>query len=207
LGLNLCLKFIERMNGQIWVTNKPDRGGACFCFALPVVSHDKRSVPPTPSITNILTTPLQEQEKFPMQHQATGMSSGEGLKILLVDDTLINLKVLARMLKCISSSHRVTTVDSGAKGLNELHKDHFDLVITDIQMPEMDGVEFARRIRTGGFPSKPVVVALTAETSEALYRRCEAVGIAFVLHKPISNAQFREFFDRTLHNLAPCVEK
>ena len=98
-------------------------------------------------------------------------------------------------------------------------------------MPEMDGIELSRRIRSSLFmPSKPVVVALTAETSESLHRRCASVGIAHILYvsfryvvlcleekrknltehatffvqKPISASQLKAFFDRTLHNLVQC---
>lgn len=62
------------------------------------------------------------------------MQPYEALKILVVDDTIINLKVLARMIRRISDKFEVVTADSGLKALEVVARDNFDLVITDLQM-------------------------------------------------------------------------
>jgi CheY-like chemotaxis protein len=69
----------------------------------------------------------------------------------------------------------------------------------------MDGIELCQQIRESSLlEPKPVVVALTAETSESLHHRCEAVGIAHILYKPISSHQFKSFFESTFQTLRPC---
>ena len=69
----------------------------------------------------------------------------------------------------------------------------------------MDGIELCQRIRdsTTLYP-KPMVVALTAETSESLHRRCTAAGISHILYKPIAWQQLKSFFEKTCETLVPC---
>ena len=116
-------------------------------------------------------------------------------QILVVDDTLINLKVLRRMLERIGYQS-ITTVESGDSALKELDKSDYDLVITDIQMPNMDGFELSKAINTRA--NKPIVVGLTAETSESLHEKAAANGMETILFKPITTAQMSQFLSSTL---------
>ncbi|GKY97279.1 hypothetical protein MPSEU_000686300 [Mayamaea pseudoterrestris] len=198
IGLNLCRKFVERMKGNIWVTNNP-AGGACFSFCLPVVNS-----PEFIASSKILVETRTNSQTNELRRPADSISH-HALRVLVVDDTLINLKVLERMIVRLSDKYIVKAANSGAKALQELTRNQYDLVITDIQMPVMDGIELCQAIRANDAISpKPIVAALTAETSESLHHRCAAVGISHILYKPISSHQFKSFFECTLHTLAPC---
>lgn len=158
LGLNLCLKFIKRMNGNIWVSENPE-GGACFSFYLQCSykSADNKDVD---CEGNEL-----DQNSF---HHPTVQSSLDpngaiaDYRVLIVDDTAINLKVLDRMLQRVGI-HHVQCVDSGAKALQILEVQEFDLVLTDVQMPDMSGIELSEHIhRRNDLCCSPLVIGLVS---------------------------------------------
>eukprot|EP00977_Amphora_coffeiformis_P020931 scaffold8649_cov185-Amphora_coffeaeformis.AAC.2 len=193
LGLNLCVSFIRRMQGNIWVTNNAT-GGCCFSFYLPFASDsasDEAPLPPSPS----------EKLKAVL---APSTSHASKYKVLVVDDTLINRKVFTRMLSRIGVG-LVTSVESGLDGLKALEKGSYNFVITDIQMPEMDGFQFTQKLHENPTIAAklPVVVGLTAETSRDLDERCHKSGMADVLHKPITLAEMCDYFENVVGTLRP----
>jgi signal transduction histidine kinase/FixJ family two-component response regulator len=203
LGLNLCLKFIQRMNGNIWVTNN-EKKGCCFSFYVPKCGRAEKSIgmggrnapDQQTSIFHTWRGALKKQAKDPSE-----------IKLLVVDDTLINLKVLDRMLQRVGVG-KVVLVDSGAKAikaLKESEENPYDLVITDIQMPIMSGTEFSATVRDSpGISYRPIIVGLTAETSQDLERRCLESGMVYVLHKPVTTDQLEEFLYNIL-NMRPAI--
>lgn len=197
LGLNLCLKFVKRMRGNIWVSNSAAKG-SCFSFYLPVV--DMEGSDHSPASMRSASPSSECSESTPSRvHTPIGSQ-----RVLVVDDTIINLKVLERMLNRVGVT-KLATVDSGAKALSLLEGQQFDLVITDIQMPEMTGTELSDAIcEKGCIATKPIVVGLTAETSEALLGRCASSGMSHVLYKPITTTQIQHFFEHILPGLERC---
>lgn len=207
LGLNFCVEFIKRMNGNIWVSNCSD-GGACFSFFLPVVEsdeHEQAQENQNGTSEEAGTIPkLVSEESQPEMARTPSLSRISDLTVLVVDDTVINLKVLDRMLRKMGIAN-LTTCDSGPKALYVLEEKRFDLVITDIQMPEMTGIELCDNIlRVDKIKTKPVVVGLTAGTSESLRQQCEDSGMIHVLHKPITVRQIQYFFVEILLGLKRC---
>jgi CheY-like chemotaxis protein len=121
------------------------------------------------------------------------------VRVLVVDDTHINLKVIERMLNGIGVGV-VRVADSGRSALSILQGESFALVITDIQMPEMDGVQLSSAILSDeSIPIKPVVVGLTAETSDTIQERCSKAGMSTLLHKPITTKQLQSFISDLFH--------
>ena len=128
---------------------------------------------------------------------ATTMSD---LRVLVVDDIPINLKVIERMLKGIGVG-TVRLADSGRSALAIMENEAFPLIITDIQMPDMDGMQLSDAIRSrddAAVRTKPLVVGLTAETSDTIHERCAKSGISHVLHKPITKKQLETFICNNL---------
>jgi signal transduction histidine kinase/DNA-binding NarL/FixJ family response regulator len=198
LGLNLCLKFVKRMKGNIWFNNNRE-GGSCFSFYVALASdgEQKRSLPPPRSVG-----PNESEVEKGLRAQS-GSSSASQYRVLVVDDTMINLKVLQRMLKRIGVG-KVITVDSGKKALAVLDSgEEFDLVLSDINMPEMNGFQLVDTIRCSGYSEKLVVVGLTADTSEQVTKMCYRSGMSHVLHKPMTSDQMKDFFDKTIGDLRP----
>ncbi len=205
VGLHLCRLFVNRMNGQIWATNN-GRGveGSTFSFYLPLVSHATRNsavdIPRPNRITDFYTKSSKNirdirdkrnDQKPPALHY----------RVLLVDDILINRKVIGRMIKKVGIS-KFTAVDSGKSALEELARNHYDLVITDLQMPGMSGTELSATIRDSKtLLSTPIVVGLTASGNDAT--QCIESGMADLLYKPITVSEMKHYFEATVPNLKP----
>jgi two-component system, sensor histidine kinase and response regulator len=121
---------------------------------------------------------------------------GKSLKILLAEDNLVNQKLASRLLE--KRNHIVTIVRNGKEALDALEKDRFDLVLMDMQMPEMDGFEATRILRqrekTNG--NHQSVVAMTALAMNGDKERCMKAGIDGYLAKPIHPQELDEVLDR-----------
>ena len=110
--------------------------------------------------------------------------SGRSLSILVAEDKRTNQIVIAKILD--RAGHRVTLVDNGEAALDMLEMQEFDLVLMDVNMPVMNGIEAAKLYRFAalGRPHVPVV-ALTADATEEVARRCEEAGMDACITKPI----------------------
>jgi two-component system sensor histidine kinase/response regulator len=120
---------------------------------------------------------------------------GKSLKILLAEDNLVNQKLASRLLE--KRKHSVTIVCNGREALTALEKDHFDLVLMDMQMPEMDGFEATRILRErekakGGHQP---VVAMTALAMNGDKERCIEAGMDGYLSKPIRTQELDEVLE------------
>jgi CheY-like chemotaxis protein len=107
------------------------------------------------------------------------------LSVLLAEDNLVNQRLAVRLLE--KRGHRVVVAGTGVEALKALEKERFDLVLMDVQMPEMDGLEATAAIRekeksTGAHQA---VVALTAHAMKGDREKCMAAGMDGYLTKPI----------------------
>ncbi|CAM4124686.1 AAA family ATPase [Vreelandella rituensis] len=177
LGLSICKKLVEQQQGQIGFNSEEHRGSH-FWIELDYAR------PATEAATGHGNT-------------ARPVRLERMLRILLVEDTEINQEVTAGLLR--GAGHRVDIADDGFTALS-LHNDNdYDLILMDIHLPDMDGLETTARLRAHRDPDKASVpvVALTAAITSRDLRRYEATGIAAVLGKPL---QFEEL-EQTLGRL------
>ncbi len=133
--------------------------------------------------------PLVQAE--PVDHEAA--AAPRGLKILLAEDNPINALLTRELLR--RRGHHVTEVTSGDGAVKAMETGSFDVLLTDIHMPGMDGVEAARAIRaneTAGGRTRTPIIALTADALETGMRACKDVGMDGFLTKPIDPAQLDE---------------
>ncbi len=162
LGLAVCRQIVERMNGTI--AAQPHAGGARLTFQIPL---SRLAVPvaeaPAPSVVE---------------------ATGAAVHVLIVDDNATNRLVAQTLCEMFGCS--AEAVDNGEDAVHAVADGRFDLVLMDIKMPGMDGVEATRRIRSGGGPaSQAPILALTANADPAdaaFYRLC---GMNGVVEKPI----------------------
>ena len=118
-------------------------------------------------------------------------------RILVIDDELVIRQALAIMLANVG--HKVETAENGRAGLELLERESFDLVLTDILMPEMDGVEAMRKLRA--LPSPPKIVAMSGGvqlTREDFPRAAELLGADAALSKPVRARELYALVDRLL---------
>ena len=127
--------------------------------------------------------------------QRTGL---EGKRVLLVDDDVRNVFALSSALE--GYGMQVSFAENGAEGLELLERDgRFDLVLTDIMMPEMDGYETIRRLRAmPGFDRLPVI-ALTAKAMREDREKCLEVGASDYIAKPVDPGQLASLMKVWLH--------
>jgi CheY-like chemotaxis protein len=122
--------------------------------------------------------------------------------ILLAEDNAINQRLTARILE--KSGHSVVIVANGKEALTALHNDTFDLVLMDIQMPEMDGFEATRAIRRGDkIKDRNVpIIALTAHAMTGDRDLCLAAGMTSYISKPIRADDLLSLIEQTLETKA-----
>jgi CheY-like chemotaxis protein len=162
LGLSISARLIEAMNGRFWVESEVGKGSTFqFEIAFDMAEDTAKGV------------------VNPMDLKSSP------LKILLAEDNVVNQRVATRMLE--REGHTVRVVGDGQQALLALAEERFDLLLTDIQMPEIDGFELARKIRASEEEGEAhqMIVALTAHASEEDRQRCIEAGIDDYLTKPI----------------------
>ncbi|MGU8077147.1 ATP-binding protein [Burkholderia pyrrocinia] len=165
LGLSLCKQFTALMDGTIAVSSTPGRGST-FTVVLPLsVAAD--TLPANPAATR----PDKTEGSTPM-------------RILIVDDYALN-RVLLRD-QCQNLGHDCDVVEDGRDALRLCREQGYDMVLTDLSMPDMSGFELARCLRRQGY-TRPILAA-TADASVETSRRCRQAGIADLLIKPLSLA-------------------
>lgn len=127
--------------------------------------------------------------------------------ILLVDDETINLDVLSRRIS--REGYLVSQAESGEKALDLMKVQQFDLVILDVHMPHMDGIEVLKKIKANPQTRDTPVIMLSADSSSKLVRKCLLLGAGDFLTKPLIMELARNRIEinlRTLALAAPTVD-
>ena len=171
LGLSICRQIVERMDGRIWAENNAGRG-ATFAFDLTA----PRTIAHAEVQSNIQALADLELQSNP--------------HILIVDDNATNRVVaqaLCEMFGCSSE-----TSEDGVEALEAVQARPFDLVLMDIKMPRMDGVQATQAIRALTGPERNIpIIALTANADPDDARAYLAIGMAAVVEKPIKPERLR----------------
>lgn len=168
LGLSICKRLVELMGGNITIESEPDKGTTihfCITFGLDEVLPKRAPTDP--------------------QQVTTGP-----LKILLVEDEKVNRIATTRLLE--KSGHSVESAENGADAISLLDQHHFDIVLMDIQMPVLDGVEATKAIRRGdaGQANKDIpIIATTAYAMSKDKDKFLEVGMNEHLAKPVDLEQ------------------
>jgi len=165
LGLAISQRIVQAMQGELKIDSEPGQGSTFyFEIELPIAGQ------------------------VDIERHETPLHSSRSLKILVVDDVEMNRDLCKTML--CRAGHEVDLADSGAAAISMAHGRCYDLILMDVQMGEMDGMEATRRIRlSSGSPWTVPIVALTANVLPEQVERYKSAGMDDHIAKPINRAE------------------
>jgi signal transduction histidine kinase/ActR/RegA family two-component response regulator len=160
LGLSICDRIARAMDARIEIDDAKE-GGACFRFCVP------------------LREATGETERPPLDVPR--------LDVLLVEDEAVNRRLMSLLLE--REGHRVTAATTGERAVELASTNRFDVVLMDLRLPRMDGLEAMRQI--AGLPDAPPVLAMSAHAALADHAELLAAGFRAVLPKPVDLGRLR----------------
>jgi len=171
LGLSICRQVIERMGGRIWAENNKGRG-ATFAFDITA----RRAAAVVEPASNVSSLPELDLKSAP--------------HVLIVDDNATNRVVAQALCEMFGCSSELA--EDGLEAVQAVQEGRYDLILMDIKMPRMDGVQATQAIRAlGGEVGRTPIVALTANADPEDAKHYLSVGMAAVVEKPIKPERLR----------------
>jgi len=180
LGLAVSRSIVTLMGGTITLKSMPGEGTTITFDAQfdlsPELHPESQPAPPIPSVGDLQGVTVA----------AAGISASSlSLRILLAEDNLVNQKVAMGMLARMG--HRITLAKNGLEALEQWRQNDFDLILMDVQMPEMNGLQATTQIRREEAVGVHVpIVAMTASAMSEDRDRCLAAGMDDFISKPVS---------------------
>lgn len=202
LGLVICKELANMMNGSIWVESDMGKGST-FSFTC-VLKYEKqasfldklrnRTTPePSKQTTSSVVVPLLARDNEYVKLQR------EKFNILVAEDNAVNKKVVLRILE--AAGFPAQAVSNGLEALQTVsaNRQKYNLILMDVQMPEMDGFTATQQIRLlGAEMTRLPIVALTAHAQQSDREKCLAAGMSDYLSKPIKNQELVTMLDKWL---------
>jgi len=188
IGLSLTRDLVYLHNGTIECQSEEGKG-TTFTVTIPInkESFSKSQIDDTYQIdldkpqTYILDMDALTPRETPLADETAESPDDDIYHILLVED---NIELLMLMQALLSSKYHVATAQNGHEALELMERQDLDLIISDVMMPEMDGIELTRRVKENPNTSHLPVILLTAKTQEADRQESMRVGADDYITKP-----------------------
>ena len=200
--------FVERVRERpelstakiMLLTSAGRRGDAARCEELGIAAYLTKPVRRS-ELLEVISRLLDKREHRPARHLITRYSIGKAcnapasLRVLVAEDNAVNQKLVTRLLE--KRGHSVRVVANGREALESLERGTFDLVLMDVQMPEMDGFEATGELRKREQPSglHTPIIALTAHAMKGDRERCLEAGMDGYLSKPINSQELDDLLE------------
>ncbi|MCO4781078.1 MAG: response regulator [Candidatus Cloacimonetes bacterium] len=166
LGLAICKNLVELMNGTIWIESEINNGSK-FCFTIELEKSD------------VTVVEVNESKSLFDESLATQLP----LKILVAEDNRVNQKVIQQFL--LKLGYTIDIAEDGVEAIEFLKIKQYDLILMDLQMPRMDGVETTKNIIENYGPMRPRIIAMTANVQKEDQDSYLKVGMDDFVAKPI----------------------
>ncbi len=179
LGLTISKEIVKLMNGEMQVESEPGKGSTFRFTAVFKPAHNGPAVP------------VETEEKT----QQSGTI--RRLRVLVAEDNRINQKAVEHMLDKLG--HTAVVAGNGTEALAALRAQQFDIVLMDVQMPGIDGLETTRSIRAGNGSERNAripIIAMTAHTFKDVIQSCFDAGMNDYLSKPVDIRQLEILLDK-----------
>lgn len=172
LGLSIVKQLVTLQGGEIFVNSTPGIG-ADFHFRLPFLKSK-----------NNIDTLIAENSGTPIQN-------GGGIKVLVAEDNVINQMLALKVLNKLGFEADVA--ENGIIAIEKIENNDFDVVLMDVQMPQMDGYEATQKIRALATYKKDIpIIAMTAHTFKGEFERCIEMGMNDFISKPFDTKELYE---------------
>ena len=175
IGLNVCKRIVALHGGVISAKNNR-AGGTSFRVMLPMKEMPKEELVVASGISE--KENLSVMEEVPLQKET----------LLVVDDNHDMRRYIRSLLQ---KEYKLLEAENGVKAMEILEKHHVDLIISDLLMPEMDGLEFSKRVKENLATSHIPFLILTAVHSEENEKKCYSIGVDEYLCKPFDADIFK----------------
>lgn len=177
LGLNITKQIVEMMGGEIRLDSAPGEGST-FTISAPFDTSEERPVLTKQTFSREAANLPPVKERKPI----------EDARILLVEDHLLNQSFMQKLFKRKHIRH-YDIADNGARALEALEQNDYDMILSDCHMPEMSGFELATEIRKRekGTEQHIPIVAMTADAMSGARERCIDAGMDDYVMKPVNS--------------------
>ena len=181
LGLSICKRLVEMMDGEIGFKSHEGEG-SLFWFELPM---------------KVVSRPIEDEIMGDYQVTRKRLNKASKKRLLLAEDNPTNVMVIKAILKKLS--YKVDSVGNGAEAVSAVQNFPYDLVFMDVSMPEMDGLEATRIIRSLNSPVSEIpIVAMTAHAMQGFREKVLESGMDDYIRKPVRKERVMEVLEELL---------
>lgn len=207
LGLAICQKLISLMGGDIWAESIFNHG-TTFLFTIPYHPVETKRSPAIEIVDHLLEVVLERPAESTQNKSSHIPKLAEQipLKILLAEDNPVNQKLANRIFEKMGYS--IDIAANGIEVLEAIQKESYDLIFMDVQMPEMDGLEATRQIRSmeqsrqtelSNLAKSIQIIAMTANAMHDDREKCLASGMNDFIAKPFKVEQIQTAIEKWGH--------